>query len=362
MSEKIRPIFKLEDLPDGQLFSLLPYSVKNAHLYLKIDHQTVLEDTTYISAFDYTDEVLIAFKLDRPVVARYDKMISISEVQPEGVEKVHFHNLDNGTMFMTGGRRYVLCDYKTGECFRYAIKEGRVSYAYLHKLKGSEKIVWPVCASIEDLEIEAGSILDDILNGKASEDYEKYGYEGWQNRLYPKHDELKDMANKLSKSWAGDKEKEEKRAETEKKANEGLWDIKQILRDVKSLDEERQKRIEDAAEMTKDVPYDAVTKPVLETVEELEGCKDGKTGVKKPDMINKPPHYISKSGLETIDVIEAFTENLTGIEAFCAGNVLKYVCRWSQKNGLEDLEKASWYLEKLKISKMAKNEVIFSEN
>lgn len=65
------------------------------------------------------------------------------------------------------------------------------------------------------------------------------------------------------------------------------------------------------------------------------------------DMVNHPSHYISETGLETIDVIEAFTFDLTGMEAVCTGNVLKYICRWKHKNGLQDLKKAQWYLERL---------------
>lgn len=65
------------------------------------------------------------------------------------------------------------------------------------------------------------------------------------------------------------------------------------------------------------------------------------------DMVNHPPHYISETGLETIDVIEAFTFDLKGIEATDTGNILKYICRWKGKNGLEDLKKAQWYLNHL---------------
>ena len=65
------------------------------------------------------------------------------------------------------------------------------------------------------------------------------------------------------------------------------------------------------------------------------------------DNVNHPAHYQSKSGLETIDVIEAFTEGLTGIEAVCTGNALKYLCRWKHKNGVEDLKKATWYIRRL---------------
>ena len=65
------------------------------------------------------------------------------------------------------------------------------------------------------------------------------------------------------------------------------------------------------------------------------------------DFVNHPPHYQTKNGLETIDVIEAFTEDLTGAEATNTGNVIKYICRWKHKNGLEDLKKARWYLDRL---------------
>ena len=65
------------------------------------------------------------------------------------------------------------------------------------------------------------------------------------------------------------------------------------------------------------------------------------------DMVNHPDHYKSETGLEVIDVIEAFTFDLNGIEAVCTANIIKYICRWKKKNGLEDLQKAKWYLERL---------------
>ena len=69
--------------------------------------------------------------------------------------------------------------------------------------------------------------------------------------------------------------------------------------------------------------------------------------VKENDNVNHPKHYQSKSGLEVIDVIDAFTDDLTGMEAVCTGNALKYICRWKNKNGIEDIKKAIWYLNKL---------------
>lgn len=60
-------------------------------------------------------------------------------------------------------------------------------------------------------------------------------------------------------------------------------------------------------------------------------------------MVSHPPHYQSESGLEVIDVIEAFTADLKGIEATDTGNILKYACRWKHKNGIQDLKKIIWY-------------------
>lgn len=64
-------------------------------------------------------------------------------------------------------------------------------------------------------------------------------------------------------------------------------------------------------------------------------------------MVSHPQHYQSKSGLEVIDVIEAFTDGLNGIEATDTGNALKYLCRWKHKNGVQDLEKSIWYITHL---------------
>ena len=65
------------------------------------------------------------------------------------------------------------------------------------------------------------------------------------------------------------------------------------------------------------------------------------------NMVSHPDHYKSETGLEVIDVIEAFTFDLHGIEATDTGNIIKYICRWKKKNGLQDLEKTMWYLQHL---------------
>ena len=69
-----------------------------------------------------------------------------------------------------------------------------------------------------------------------------------------------------------------------------------------------------------------------------------KENLKVVDMVNSPEHY-NKAGIETIDIIQSVTGD--GFEAYLQGNILKYMCRYKYKNGLEDLEKAQWYLNRL---------------
>lgn len=65
------------------------------------------------------------------------------------------------------------------------------------------------------------------------------------------------------------------------------------------------------------------------------------------DMVNHPSHY-TQGGIECIDALKAATERLTGIEAVCTANAIKYLWRWKDKNGAEDLSKAIWYINRLK--------------
>ena len=64
------------------------------------------------------------------------------------------------------------------------------------------------------------------------------------------------------------------------------------------------------------------------------------------DKVNHPSHYTAGK-VECIDAIEAAVTGLVGFEAVCTANVIKYLWRWKLKNGVEDLQKAKWYLEKL---------------
>lgn len=57
------------------------------------------------------------------------------------------------------------------------------------------------------------------------------------------------------------------------------------------------------------------------------------------DAVEHPRHYTQHpSGVECITVTEHFN--------FCIGNAIKYLWRSDLKNGLEDLKKARWYIDR----------------
>jgi hypothetical protein len=70
----------------------------------------------------------------------------------------------------------------------------------------------------------------------------------------------------------------------------------------------------------------------------------------KTDMVNHPPHYTSHpSGIECIQI----TEHM----GFCLGNAIKYIWRADLKNGLQDLEKAKWYIDREIAKRKASNAI-----
>lgn len=64
------------------------------------------------------------------------------------------------------------------------------------------------------------------------------------------------------------------------------------------------------------------------------------------DMVNHPSHY-TQGGIECIDALKAATVSKTGIEAVCTANAIKYLWRYEEKNGVEDVKKARWYIDRL---------------
>lgn len=63
---------------------------------------------------------------------------------------------------------------------------------------------------------------------------------------------------------------------------------------------------------------------------------------KTHDAVNHPKHY-TNSSLECIQVME-MTFGIDSTYDYCLMNAFKYMWRHKEKNGLEDLKKARWYV------------------
>lgn len=66
----------------------------------------------------------------------------------------------------------------------------------------------------------------------------------------------------------------------------------------------------------------------------------------KDDPVDHPGHY-THGDVECIDAIKAACAGIVGFEGYCTGNAIKYLWRWSDKGGVQDLEKAEWYIKRL---------------
>lgn len=70
------------------------------------------------------------------------------------------------------------------------------------------------------------------------------------------------------------------------------------------------------------------------------------TNEEKPDMVNHPKHYTSGTlGIEVINTMEMCTTREEFI-GYLRCNALKYISRFENKNGLEDVKKCAWYVKK----------------
>lgn len=88
---------------------------------------------------------------------------------------------------------------------------------------------------------------------------------------------------------------------------------------------------------------------LLDTTKEIIGHRGLVTDaapIATNDNINHPLRY-TKGDIECIDAIKAATVGKTGIEAVDVGHVIRYLWRYEEKDGLESVKKAEWYIKHL---------------
>jgi len=122
---------------------------------------------------------------------------------------------------------------------------------------------------------------------------------------------------------------------------------------VKRGSKDQLQQINDVALATNELieqPWDGLYHEKMNIIlDYIEGCENQNDLVESTqeneDKINSPKHYNNGAlGIETIDMIQ---NAVPDFGSYLLGNVFKYVSRYQYKNGLEDLKKAQWYLNKL---------------
>jgi hypothetical protein len=108
-------------------------------------------------------------------------------------------------------------------------------------------------------------------------------------------------------------------------------------------------------------PGQILYKPTLKEVEEYMAAlnlpEQGFNGTTAYDVISKPKHYMlfEDQGIEVRDVIEVLTDKVwlsgqapeTPLFTSDYVQLMQYLMRFMDKNGVEDLKKARWYLDKM---------------
>ena len=92
------------------------------------------------------------------------------------------------------------------------------------------------------------------------------------------------------------------------------------------------------------LPSDELAKRLLKIKDGPEKAEESGESTCTCDSINHPAHYKTDQ-CECIDVMME-TQGVDAVKAFCKCNAFKYLYRAEKKNGLEDIKKAIWYLNK----------------
>ena len=87
--------------------------------------------------------------------------------------------------------------------------------------------------------------------------------------------------------------------------------------------------------------------------ERVYDCNKKTSKIMQFDNVNHPNHYTGK--YECIDAMRE-TQGVDAVKNFCICNAFKYLWRHGKKNGVEDVKKAAWYLNKfIELEKVEKD-------
>lgn len=117
---------------------------------------------------------------------------------------------------------------------------------------------------------------------------------------------------------------------------------RQILEEAMQVREGILKRERERMEQEEAKEYNL--EDMMEECEQKERKNDMEE-IKVNDKVNHPRHYEGHTSIECIDAM-ILTFGVKRTAEYCVQNAYKYIWRHENKNGIEDLKKAEWYLNK----------------
>ena len=187
------------------------------------------------------------------------------------------------------------------------------------------------------------SLFSDILNTVAESGYHTYFH------IYEKFKTTELMVQLRSEGIVFEESASVQSIDFSDYYEEIIMQLRKLLRKVVDGMEDDKEKCEEETSQEEINEFHKFMSDAAERVAKKYGYKSDSI-----DIVNHPAHYESGK-FECIEVMQ----EVMGAEAvkdFCICNVFKYVYRHKNKNGLEDLKKAKWYLDKyLELSKEEKS-------
>lgn len=92
------------------------------------------------------------------------------------------------------------------------------------------------------------------------------------------------------------------------------------------------------------VPYIAPDDEIESARVKVDEAHNRFMGIGETDNAVQHPTHYTRGGIECINAIRA-SMTVDGFCDYCKGNIIKYLWRWRDKGGVQDLEKAKVYLD-----------------
>jgi hypothetical protein len=116
-----------------------------------------------------------------------------------------------------------------------------------------------------------------------------------------------------------------------------------MVKSQRQKDREEWEELRKIKEVMKQAKVEVVRNMNVENEKEMEGKQMEE--IKLNDSVNHPSHYEGHTSIDCIDTM-ILTFGVKRTAEYCVQTAYKYIWRHENKNGIQDLKKAEWYLNK----------------